>query len=80
MKKKTRFFVVVENVEFGGFDYCCALRMIPNNYFDAIHSPDLKRWILAVRKEFESLVEIILLNGKRPPKIKILSVLGGFLL
>ena len=52
--------------------------MIPNNYYESIHSPILKRWILAMKKEFDSLLEKILLNGKRPPKIKMLLVVGVF--
>ena len=31
--------------------------MIPTNYSEAINSPDSKRWILAMWKEFDSLVE-----------------------
>ena len=31
--------------------------MIPNNYYEALHSPDSIRRILAMRKEFDSLLE-----------------------
>ena len=50
-------FFVVENVEFGSMDYCCTLCMIPVNYSEDVNSPDSKKWILAMRKEFDSLVE-----------------------
>ena len=51
------WFFVVENFEFGGVDYCCILRMIPANYFEAVNSLDSNKWILAMRREFDSLVE-----------------------
>ena len=35
-------FFVVENVELGSVDYCCTLCMIPNNYSEAVNSPDSK--------------------------------------
>ena len=56
-RKRPFFFFLVENVKFSGVNYCCILHMIPTNYSEAINSPDLKRWILAMRKEFDSLVE-----------------------
>ena len=31
--------------------------MIPSNDSEAVNSPDLKKWILAMRKEFDSFVE-----------------------
>ena len=31
--------------------------MIPANYSEAANSPDSKKWILAMRKEFDSLIE-----------------------
>ena len=52
--------------------------MVPDNYSEAVNSPDSNKWILAMRREFDSLVENITLNGRRPLKIKILSVVGGF--
>ena len=53
-RKRTNFFVV-ENVEFIGVDYCCTLHMIPANYSEAVNSPDSKKWILVMRREFDSL-------------------------
>ncbi len=49
--------------------------MIPNNYYVAIHSPDLKRWILAMRKEFYSLVENNTFEWQKTTKNK--NVIGN---
>ena len=46
--------------------------MIPTNSLDS------KRWILAMRKEFNFLVENNTFEWEKVPKIKILSVLGVF--
>ena len=79
-QRKRPNFSVVETFEFGGVDYCCTLWTIPANYSEAINSPDSNNWILTMRREFDSLVDIILLNGRQLQKIKILSVVGGFIL
>ena len=50
-------FFVVENFEFGGVDYFCTLRTIPANYSAAVNSVDSNNWILAMKREFDSLVE-----------------------
>ena len=44
--------------------------MIPSNYSEAINSPDSKRWILAMRKEFDSLAENDTFEWQKAPKNK----------
>ena len=48
---------VVKTFEFGEVDYCCTLHMIPANYSEAVNSVDLNNWILAMKREFDSLEE-----------------------
>ena len=44
--------------------------MIPANYSEAVNSPDSKKWILAMRKEFDSLVEINTFEWQKAPQNK----------
>ena len=67
--KKKNFFLV-ENIEFSDVDYCCTLCMISTNYSEALNSQDSKRWILAMKKDFGSLVENNFFEWQKAPKNK----------
>ena len=69
-QRKPPDLYVVENFEFGGVDYCCILHMIPANYFEAVNSPDSNRWILAMRREFDPLIENNTFEWQKTPKNK----------
>ena len=68
-EKKT-WFLVVENFEFSGVDDCCTIHMIPTNYTEGINSEDSKNWILAMQKEFDSLVENNTFEWQKAPRNK----------
>ena len=53
---------------FGEVDYCCSLHTIPANYFEAISSIDLNNWILAMKREFDFLVENNTFEWQKAPK------------
>ena len=74
-QRKRPDFFVVENVEFGSVDYCCTLRMIPTNYSEDINFPDSKRWILTMKKEFDSLVENDTFEWQKAPQSK--NIIGS---
>ena len=48
---------MVEKIEFGGVDCSCTLCTIPTHYADAVNSADSNNWILAMKREFDSLKE-----------------------
>ena len=52
-----RDFFVIENFEFSGVDYSYTMHRILANYTDAVNSFDSNNWILAIRKEYDTLVE-----------------------
>ena len=43
--------------------------MIPANYSEAVNSVDLNDWILAMKREFDSLVENNTFEWQKVPKI-----------
>ena len=62
-QRKRPDFFVVKNIEFGGVDYCCALHVIPNNYYEAITFSRFKKM------DFNNEERIWLLGmAKGPPK------------
>ena len=42
--------------------------MIPTNYSEAVNSPDSNNWILAMRREFDSLVENDTFERQKAPR------------
>ena len=65
----------MENFEFGDVDYCCTLRVIPANYSEAVNSPEFNNWILAMRREFVSLVENNTFEWQKAPTNK--NIIGS---
>ena len=49
--------------------------MIPTNSSEAVNSPDSKRWIFAMRKEFDSFVENDIFGWQKAPKNK--NIIGS---
>ena len=64
--EKNPDFLVVENFEFSGIDYCYTMCTIPINYTEAINS---EYWVSAMQKEFYSFVENNTFELKKAPKI-----------
>ena len=73
-RKRPNFFV--ENFEFGGVDCCCTLCMILANYSESVNSPDSNKQILAMRGEFDSLVENNTFDWQKTLKNR--NIISGF--
>ena len=79
-RRKNHIFFVVKNLKFGGIDYCCTLSMIPTNYAESVNSVDSNNWILALKREFDSLIENNTFEWWKTPRNKNIVIVGGFLL
>ena len=76
-RKKPSVFVV-KNFEFGRVDYCCNLRTIPSNYAEAINSVNSNNWILAMKGEFDSILENTTFEWQKAPRNKNIVVSWWF--